>query len=75
MLPPAIALFTAILRRQGHTVELFDSTDYLNPEEDGFDSDKDKVANLNAKPFDDTLLKESYRDENVFDSFEECVKK
>ena len=74
MLPPAIALFTAILRRQGHTVELFDSTDYLNPEEDGFDSDKEKVANLNAKPFDDTLLKESFRDENVFDSFERCVK-
>ena len=44
MLPPAIALFTAILRKQGHTVELFDSTDYLNPEEDGFDNDKEKVA-------------------------------
>ena len=70
MLPPAIALFTAILRRDGHQVALFDSTDYPNPEEDDFNSDKVKEVNLNVRPFDDALLKISFKDENVFDAFE-----
>ncbi|PKG31590.1 MAG: radical SAM protein [Methanoregula sp.] len=73
MLPPAIALFTAILKQRGHVVGLFDSTDYPNPEDDHFNSDKEKEANLNVRPFDDTLLKVSFIDRDVFDAFEECV--
>lgn len=73
MLPPAIALFTAILREQGHTVALFDSTDFPNPEDEEFNSDKTKEANLNVMPFDDTLLKISYKDENVHEAFERYV--
>ena len=73
MLPPAIALFTAILRERDHTVALFDSTDYPNPEDEEFNSDKTKEANLNVMPFDDTLLKISYKDENVHEAFEKCV--
>lgn len=74
MLPTAIALFSAILKKEGHTVRLFDSTDYPNPEDNSFDSDKLKEDNLNARPFDDTLLKISFKNEDVFEAFERCVK-
>ncbi len=73
MLPPAIALFTAILRKEGHEVRLFDSTDYPNPEDTTFDSDKLKEINLNVRPFDDTKLRVSFIDEDVFEAFEKCV--
>ncbi len=73
MLPPAIALFTAILRERGHKVALFDSTDYPNPEDDEFDSDKYKEMNLNVRPFDDSLLKVSFKEESVFTAFQNCV--
>lgn len=56
MLPPAIGLFTALLRRDGHKVSLFDTTVYEDLAK--CDSDKQKADNLNARPFDDTLLKE-----------------
>ena len=73
MLPPAIALFTAILKERGHTVALFDSTDYPNPEDEEFNSDKTKEMNLNVMPFDDTLLRVSYNDKNVHEAFKKCV--
>lgn len=74
MLPPAIALFSAILKRKNHDVKLFDSTDYPNPEDELFDSDKVKEKNLNVMSFDDTLLKISYVEEDVYVAFEKCVK-
>lgn len=56
MLPPAIGLFTSILRRDGHDVALFDTTVYEDLAQ--VDSDKQKADNLNARPYDDSLLKE-----------------
>lgn len=56
MLPPAIGLFTALLRRDGHEVSLFDTTVYEGLA--SVDSDKQKADNLNARPYDDTLLKQ-----------------
>ncbi len=56
MLPPAIGLFTALLRRDGHEVSLFDTTVYEDLA--SCDSDKQKAENLNARPYDDSLLKE-----------------
>ena len=73
MLPPAIGLFSAILKARGHTVSLFDSTDYPNPEDTDFDSDKIKEKNLNARPFDDALLRSSFVDEDVFSAFRKFV--
>ena len=72
MLPPAIGLFTAILRREGHTVGLFDTTIY-----DGLaaiDSDKMKSENLNARPFDDTLLKQHARHTDAIEDFKRVVR-
>jgi len=49
MLPPAIALFSAILRKEGHEVQIFDTTYYSI--DYGVDSDGSKVENLNVVPF------------------------
>lgn len=65
MLPPSIGLFTSILKREGHKVALFDTTVYENIE--GFnvvDFDKMKSENLNARPFDDSILKEGKKKTN-----------
>lgn len=73
MLPPAVALFSALLKARGHVVSLFDATDYPNHEDMLFDSDKSKEKNLNARPFDDTLLRKSFKEEDVFSAFERHV--
>ena len=49
MLPPAIALFSAILKKKGHQVEIFDTTYYSI--DYGIDSDGTKVERLNVVPF------------------------
>ncbi len=72
MLPPAMGLFTAILRRDGHQVGLFDTTIY-----DGLaaiDSDKMKSDNLNARPFDDTLLKQHVKKSDAIEDFRAMVR-
>ena len=48
--PISIALFTALLRREGVEVDLFDST--LYPEAGNTSSDAAKMENLQVKPFD-----------------------
>ena len=50
MLPPAIALFSRILKDNGVEVVLFDTTYYKIG--DDFDSDKEKEKNLAVRPFD-----------------------
>ena len=49
MLPPAIALFAAILKKEGHQVEIFDTTYYSI--DYGIDSDGSKVDKLNVVPY------------------------
>jgi len=49
MLPPAIALFSALLKQQGHKSEIFDLTYYSV--DYGIDSDGSKMENLNVMPF------------------------
>ena len=50
MLPPAIALFSSLLKERGHRVEIFDTTYYSL--DHGIDSDGSKMENLNVMPFD-----------------------
>jgi len=50
MLPPAIALFSALLKREGHSIEVFDSTYYQTGY--GIDSDGSKMEFLNVVPYD-----------------------
>jgi len=49
MLPPAIALFSALLKERGHRVDLFDATYYQTNY--GIDSDGTKETRLNVVPF------------------------
>ena len=49
MLPPAIAMFSAILKNEGHQVQIFDTTYYAI--DYGIDSDGSKVERLNVVPF------------------------
>lgn len=49
MLPPAIALFSSILKKEGHQVRVFDTTYYQT--DHGIDSDGTKVDRLNVVPF------------------------
>jgi anaerobic magnesium-protoporphyrin IX monomethyl ester cyclase len=50
MFPPAVALFSALLKREGHEVDLFDATYYQTNY--GIDSDGSKADRLNVVSFD-----------------------
>ena len=49
MLPPAIATFSSILKKQNHKVEVFDTTYYAV--DYGIDSDGSKESRLTVIPF------------------------
>ena len=49
MLPPAIAMFSALLKKHGHQCEIFDTT-YYNLDY-GMDSDGSKMERLNVVPY------------------------
>ena len=77
MLPPAIGLISACLKRENHTVELFDTTYYnsvdINGQNDNTDSDMSKSDRLMARPYkmpNEITVKYT----NVYTDFEECVK-
>ena len=72
MLPPAIGFFTALLKNDGHQVFLFDTTTYEGSF-GGRDSDKQKSEDLNARPFDDSLLHELSRKSDPIQDFVEYV--
>ena len=55
MLPPAIATFSAILKNEGHKVQVFDTTYYST--DHGNNSDGTKEQGLNVVPFSDALKK------------------
>lgn len=74
MLPPAVGLFSSILKAHNHDVELFDSTNWIDPYEKYFDSDKSKEDHLNVRPFDDSKLRTNIHRGNVFDYFEKKTK-
>ena len=49
MLPPAIAMFSAILKKHGHEIKIFDTTYYSM--DYGIDSDGSKMERLNVVPY------------------------
>lgn len=69
MLPPAIAILARILKDNGFSVALFDTTYY---QLDGFDSDKQKEKNLQVRPFD-MSRSVTLKDTDPFDDLEELV--
>ena len=59
MLPPAIALFSAILKKEGHQVKVFDTTYYAV--DHGIDSDGSKEQGLNVVPYQKEMEKKGLR--------------
>ena len=55
MLPPAIATFSAILKKEGHTISVFDTTYYST--DHGNNSDGTKEEGLNVVPFSKEMIK------------------
>ena len=49
MLPPAIAMFSALLKKNGHKIKIFDTTYYSM--DYGIDSDGSKMEKLNVVPY------------------------
>ena len=62
MLPPAIALFSAILKKEGHQVKVFDTTYYAA--DHGIDSDGSKEQGLNVVPYQSEMEKKGLRIKN-----------
>ena len=56
MLPPAIATFSAILKKEGHKIEVFDTTYYAV--DHGKDSDRSKEQGVNVGPYQKEMEKE-----------------
>ena len=63
MLPPAIATFAAILKEQGHVVQIFDTTYYAT--DFGIDSDGSKEDRLSVVPYTSEMEKRNLRIKNT----------
>ena len=61
MLPPAIATFAAILKKEGHQVQVFDTTYYST--DHGNNSDGTKEEGLNVVPFSEQMKKRGMESE------------
>lgn len=71
-LPPALGTFIAILKNDGHQVALFDTTSYEGLF-DSIDTDRQKADNLNARKFDDSLLKKNAKHSDPLLDFENII--
>ena len=74
MLPPAIGILTSVLKQHGHSVGLFDTTNYATWNHLDVVSDKLKEERLNARPYDDALLRETVKSNNPASDFRDAVK-
>ena len=69
LVPPALALFSALLKREDIRVELFDTTNY-QLENESVNSEKNQMVNLNVRPFETGLQK---RPDNVYGNFRKQI--
>lgn len=72
MLPPAIGLLSAVLKRSGYDVRLFDTTYYQKIDGKEYDSDGSKAERLMARPFE--MPKDiSVKTTDCFEDFRKAV--
>jgi radical SAM superfamily enzyme YgiQ (UPF0313 family) len=71
LVPPAITILSRILKDEGVTVKLFDTT-YYQGDEQKDDSDKHNMLDLVTRPFD-TGSRIKLKSENVFEDFNRMV--
>lgn len=72
MLPSAIGLLSAVLKRAGYEVQLFDTTYYKSVDGKEADSDKSKSDRLMARPFE-MPRQISCKTTNCFDDFRSSI--
>jgi len=71
-LSPAIGIFTFLLKEHRHEVRLFDTTVYKGLY-GAIDTDKQKSMNLNARPYDDTILQKHAKNTSAEDDFRKLI--
>lgn len=69
LVSPVLALFSALLKREGTKVELFDTTNY-QLENEFVNSETIQMANLNVRPFDTGFQK---KPDNVYENFRKHI--
>ena len=69
MVPPNLALFSAILKQEGATIALFDTTNYDISTEFA-NTDRLKAANLNVRPYE---LRQDLKTSNPYEDFRKKI--
>jgi radical SAM superfamily enzyme YgiQ (UPF0313 family) len=72
MLPPAVAILSALLKQAGHDCRLFDTTYWYVPEA-GVDGEALKERHLHVKPYEKNTHEVSLRTSDVYDEFSRTV--
>jgi anaerobic magnesium-protoporphyrin IX monomethyl ester cyclase len=69
MLPPAIAIFSSLLKQEGHECRLFDTTYWEIPGEGLVDNDKFKEEHLHVRPYHKAPIDVTLKTTDVFKEF------
>lgn len=69
MLPPAIAIFSSLLKQEGHQCRIFDTTYWDIPEEGLIDGEKFKEQHLHVRPYLKPPVEVTLKTTNVFEEF------
>jgi len=72
MLPPAVAILSAVLKEAGHDCRLFDTTYWFVPEA-GADSEAHKEKHLHVKPYEKNVHEVSLKTTDVYEDFNRTV--
>lgn len=73
MLPPSIAIFSALLKQEGHDCRLFDTT-YWNVSDMGFvDTESYKEKNLHVRPSEKSPIEVTLKTTDVYEEFNDVV--
>ncbi|CAK0756778.1 anaerobic magnesium-protoporphyrin IX monomethyl ester cyclase [Gammaproteobacteria bacterium] len=74
MLPPAIAIFSSLLKDNGHESMLFDTTYWEIPDEGLVDAENFKEKHLHVRPYLKPPVSVTLKTSNVFTEFAETVR-
>ena len=69
MLPPAIAIFSSLLKQEGHECRLFDTTYWDIVEENLLNNDEYKEKNLHVRPYNKAPIDVTLKTTDVFEEF------
>ncbi|MBW8039436.1 MAG: B12-binding domain-containing radical SAM protein [Planctomycetes bacterium] len=73
MLPPSVAIFSAMLKNDGHEIELFDTTYWEIQDDDLVDNESYKEKNLHVRPYEKSKQEVSLKKTDVYAEFSATV--